>query len=173
MGASKQKGDISEIEALRYYMSYDWTVSIPFGDNARFDLVVHPLRKSQKALRIQVKTMRRFSDETLIAELTSNTGARGQKSRYRQDEVDEFFLFWPGDNLLEPSYFRVSVDKVRDNKNPELVQTCFTIRTGGKGQKNSHWSKDFLAPPADFQHMELWRDRSAKAKRLGRHLGVI
>lgn len=163
---SKKKGDISEVEALRYYLGYDWTVSIPFGDNARFDLVVHPKKDQRESFRVQVKTLRRKSPETLYADLTSNTGARGKKSRYSCDEVDEFFLFWPGDESQGPTCYRAPVDKVRDRKNPDLVQSSIRLRTGGTGRKNSRWAKDFEAKPALPQEMDKLREFNRRLRRL-------
>ena len=87
---SKHRGALTELQTLTYLFELGYQVSIPFGDNARYDLV---LDVNNKLYKIQVKS----------ASLTQNEGVykidcsrmrvnRGENVRkhYTSEEVDYF-----------------------------------------------------------------------------------
>lgn len=56
MQNSKSKGDISEAKCLTRFLEKGWRVYLPFGDNARCDMIVE---RSEGILeKVQVKTAR-------------------------------------------------------------------------------------------------------------------
>lgn len=50
---TKKQGDIGVAAAILYYTKKGYTVSVPLGDSARYDLVVD---KGNEVYRVQVKT---------------------------------------------------------------------------------------------------------------------
>lgn len=50
---SKQKGNLTELQCLAAFGQYGYTISIPYGDCARYDFIVDI---NNKLYRIQCKT---------------------------------------------------------------------------------------------------------------------
>lgn len=88
---TKAVGDISQSQVLAAPIRRGTRVSIPFGDNCRYDLVVE---EEGRFIRIQCKTGR--IDRGAIAfPLASSQYHRGGKRRGYQGEVDAFGVFCP------------------------------------------------------------------------------
>lgn len=88
---TKAVGDISQSQVLAALIRRGTRVSIPFGDNCRYDLVVE---EEGRFIRIQCKTGR--IDRGAIAfPLASSQYHRGGKRRSYQGEVDAFGVFCP------------------------------------------------------------------------------
>jgi len=89
-------GDIAEAQALAKFLSRGWSVSVPFGDNDRYDLILD--RGDGRLLRIQVKAGRfrqgavRFSLSSVYK--TTNTHYHG--------DVDYFACVCDGEVYLVP-----------------------------------------------------------------------
>lgn len=91
---SKDIGDISESRVISYLKKNGYNVSIPFGDNARYDLV---LDIKDMLLRVQVKTGRetkkgvmRFNANSVIRK----SGETQCREPYEND-ADVFAIFYP------------------------------------------------------------------------------
>lgn len=108
---SKMKGNIAEAVALSEFTKRNIQVSIPFGDNARYDLIAE---FSDKLNRIQVKYCDSFSENEsaiCICESKRNHTTNKTKNTYI-GEVDYFFFYiqkWDKCVLI-------SIDDIGSNK---------------------------------------------------------
>lgn len=90
---SKSKGNIGESKSVSRLLELGNSVSLPFGDNERYDLVVESI--SGELLKAQVKyssTVNRYG--SLEFSLQSSTHHTNKKGSYDYDgEVDLFLLY--------------------------------------------------------------------------------
>ncbi|NUB90481.1 hypothetical protein HT576_05460 [Haloterrigena sp. SYSU A121-1] len=94
MRNSKEIGDTTESRALSMLVAYGYSVSIPFGDNDRYDLVVDD---GETLYRLQCKTAWSNKDRTIRFNTHSQTTKNGtyHKQPYRND-IDAFLVYYPG-----------------------------------------------------------------------------
>lgn len=95
---TKDKGDFAEIEAIRFFKQNGYSVSIPFGDNDPYDLIIESPNKN--LYRIQVRYSA-FNEEYVKVRLTST-------SRYTQttldfQRVEAFVIFDSKDFYIVPT----------------------------------------------------------------------
>lgn len=100
----KQKGNLTELQCLTSFIEQGLNVSIPYGDNARYDFIIDI---DNQLFRVQVKTssLKKADDEGAIhfsckSSYTTNTGV--SNVRYTKDEIDFFATFWKGICYLIP-----------------------------------------------------------------------
>ena len=86
---TKDIGNISETRFLYECAIRGTGVSVPIGDNLRYDAIVDI---SGKLLRIQVKTMRKIETSRYEFSLKSINWNSGTINNYK-DDVDYFFAF--------------------------------------------------------------------------------
>lgn len=93
MSNPKQKGDKTEVTVLNRLISAGYSVSIPFGDNDKYDLVVDD---GKELHRIQCKTAWRTQKGTIRFNTHSQTTREGKyhESTYH-GEVDAFIVRHP------------------------------------------------------------------------------
>lgn len=87
--STKRTGDRSETMALAALSSCDYPVSIPFGDNARYDLVAEI---DGELLRVQVKSGRVIKG-TIYFKTASQHYHRGCTSRDYRGDADLFAVY--------------------------------------------------------------------------------
>lgn len=82
----KQNGSITELLVIAKLMEYG-TVSIPYGNNARYDCIFD---FNNKLIRIQIKTSRKLSEDCFSIPLQNRRFcAKGSVSKhYTKDDVD-------------------------------------------------------------------------------------
>lgn len=98
---SKEKGNLTELQCLTAFYELGYKVSIPYGENCRYDLI---LDVNNTLLRIQVKTSK-FIDEECFSFVTRSTriNSQGNFSRnYTKEEIDYFATFYRGKCYLVP-----------------------------------------------------------------------
>ena len=88
---TKRVGDISEIMVLGALIRADYYVSVPFGENQRYDLIAE---KDNVLYRVQVKSGRLRKGAILFACYSSH-GHRGGGLRRYDGEVDLFGVYCP------------------------------------------------------------------------------
>ena len=100
----KQKGNLTELQCLTAFIEQGLNVSIPYGDNARYDFIIDI---DNQLFRVQVKTssLKKADDEGAIhfsckSSYTTNAGV--SNVRYTKDEIDFFATFWKGICYLIP-----------------------------------------------------------------------
>lgn len=91
---TKQKGDITELECITYLYKLGFDISIPYGENSRYDFIVD---NGKDLLKIQCKTCQVFKDKIKIPcrSMRSNN-KRNRVIAYNKDEIDYFATFYNG-----------------------------------------------------------------------------
>lgn len=98
---TKKKGNLTEMQCMSAFMAQGCGVSIPFGDNAKYDFVADV---DGQLLKIQVKTAS-LKDENAIKFSCRSThvNCSGVKNiRYSENEIDYFATYWNGQCYLVP-----------------------------------------------------------------------
>lgn len=98
---TKKKGNLTEMQCMSAFMAQGCGVSIPFGDNAKYDFIADV---DGQLLKIQVKTAS-LKDENAIKFSCRSThvNCSGVKNiRYSENEIDYFATYWNGQCYLVP-----------------------------------------------------------------------
>lgn len=85
---TKSIGNIGELRAITKLYEMGLTVSLPYGDNARFDFIVG----SSNLLRIQVKTSNTANEDYVEFYLQSSQAHRGRGKESYSNDIDAFIL---------------------------------------------------------------------------------
>lgn len=129
---SKQKGNITELEIILAFKKLGYEVSLPYGDNARYDLIVD---LDGKFIRVQVKTSRTTDNGAsfLFSCRRSNT-EKGVcvHHLYTNEEIDFFATTFEGKNYLIP------IDECGTGKRLRILPTQ------NKQNKNIMWAQDYI-----------------------------
>jgi hypothetical protein len=88
---TKRKGDISEARVIGALVEAGYLVSIPFGENQRYDLIADD---GKQLLRVQVKTGR-LRDGVIIYSNCSSHAHRGGTQRPYFGEVELLAVYCP------------------------------------------------------------------------------
>lgn len=102
--SSKQKGNLTELQCLTALYEQGCHVSLPYGENSRYDMIADV---NGKLLKIQVKTssLKNKDDENVIEFSCRSTRVNSQgcvSNRYTEEEIDFFATFWKGKCYLVP-----------------------------------------------------------------------
>lgn len=136
MRNTKLTGDTSEAYVLAKLVGMGCSVSVPFGDNQRYDLVVEHRERKGMFARLQCKTGNLINGGDAIQfPITSQTKYRGRKGYH--GEVDAFAVYCQ--ELEEVYLFPIS--------ECEPSQTTVTLRL--KPTRNGQslrvvWAKDYV-----------------------------
>lgn len=86
---SKQKGNLTELQCLAAFTKLGYTVSIPYGDCARYDFIVDI---NKHLYRIQCKTSSLKEDGVYMfsCRSTASNYSRTASRSYSVDEIDFF-----------------------------------------------------------------------------------
>lgn len=102
----KQKGNLTELQCITACYEAGYNVSIPYGENSRYDFI---LDLNGKLLKIQVKTSRpkksvKESENAIIFSCRSVTiNSKGNtRHRYNKKQIDYFATFWDGKCYMIP-----------------------------------------------------------------------
>lgn len=87
---TQTKGNITELKIATKLLEKGYVVSIPYGGNARYDLVVE---KDNKFLRIQCKTAR-FKKFSVTFSVSSQHILTGKRFNYKEN-IDYFGVYCP------------------------------------------------------------------------------
>lgn len=128
MLGTKQKGIITELQCLSIFSKYGFDVSIPYGDNARYDFIADI---NNHLLRIQVKTCHCFANQegeiagiefATKSTIVNCTGVN--KKTYSLEEIDYFATVWDNICYIVPVEQCSSKKRLwfKSPKNP--VKTC-------------------------------------------------
>lgn len=94
MANKKQQGNLGEISALKEFLKYGFKVSLPFGDNTSYDLIVED--NSNTLYKIQVKSSEQINKDGVYKFSTSKKRINTQRNYtkvYEKNEVDYFVLY--------------------------------------------------------------------------------
>lgn len=98
---SKQKGNLTELQCLSAFVEQGCGVSIPYGDNSKYDFIADI---NGQLFKVQVKTSS-LKDENAIkfSCRTTHVNCKGIKNeRYSSNEVDFFATYWKNQCYLIP-----------------------------------------------------------------------
>ena len=103
----KQQGDTAELRFMLLNHELGYTVSKPFGDNAKYDLIVDTGKELQ---RVQVKSTRR--KETSSGMDCYNclvcSGA-DSKQQYSKEDIDYIAIYV----ILENAWYKIPISEVK------------------------------------------------------------
>lgn len=118
---SKQKGNLTELQCLTAFIAEGCGVSIPYGDNSKYDFIADV---NGKLLKIQVKTSSLKDDGAIkFSCRTTHVNCAGVKNeRYGVDEIDFFATYWNNQCYLIP-VAECSVEKTLRFVPPKNGQT--------------------------------------------------
>ena len=97
----KQKGNLTELQCLTAFSQCGCSVSIPYGDNSKYDFIADV---DGRLLKIQVKTAS-LKDESAIqfSCRTTHVNCTGVKNeRYSSNDIDYFATYWNNQCYLVP-----------------------------------------------------------------------
>lgn len=101
--STKEKGNLTELQCLTTFYSYGYKVSIPYGENCRYDFI---LDTGKKLLRVQVKTSRPLKNEedgfVFSTASTRVNSSKNIRNYYTKEEIDCFSTFYLGKCYLIP-----------------------------------------------------------------------
>lgn len=98
---SKQKGNLTELQCLTAFMEQGCGISIPYGDNSKYDFIADI---NGVLLKIQVKTSSLKNEGAIkFSCRTTHVNCSGVKNeRYSSDDVDFFATYWNGICYIVP-----------------------------------------------------------------------
>lgn len=98
---SKQKGNLTELQCLTAFIEHGCGVSIPYGDNSKYDFIADI---NGKLYKVQVKTSSLKDENAILFSCRStHVNCSGVKNeRYSKEEVDYFATYWNGQCYLIP-----------------------------------------------------------------------
>lgn len=98
---NKQKGNLTELQCISAFVAEGYNVSIPYGDNCKYDFIVDI---EGKLLKIQVKTSSSKNKESFSFSCrTTHVNCSGVKNqKYSAEEIDYFATFWNNQCYLVP-----------------------------------------------------------------------
>lgn len=100
---SKQKGNLTELQCLAAFVEMGCGVSIPYGDNSKYDFIAD---KDGQLLKIQVKTSslkKDTQDAICFSCRSTHVNCSGvQNVRYSENEIDYFATYWNGKCYVVP-----------------------------------------------------------------------
>ena len=129
---TNKKGLLTELKILQWAIEHNISVSIPFGEKERYDMIWDIYNH---LLRIQVKTPK-IADE-LGETLTFNcySVSNGKKHKYTKEEIDFFAIYYNEQVYLIP------IEECSISKKIRLADSRDTAKYANK----VNWAKDYLA----------------------------
>ena len=94
MGDTKVKGDSTEVGCLLAFIRKGWKVSIPYGENCRYDMIVD--RGNGDLIRVQCKSSKLLKNASFCISCTSNS------KKYVEGEIDYFATTYKNKCYLIP-----------------------------------------------------------------------
>ncbi|AFQ22215.1 hypothetical protein My1_056 [Pectobacterium phage My1] len=103
---SKHVGNIAESRFIYECVRRQIDISLPFGDNARYDAIID---SANRLLKVQVKTLRKVEEGKYEFSTRSNS-VKGEARKHYKDSVDYFFAYNEEDDI----YVFMPIDIVGD-----------------------------------------------------------
>ena len=92
-------GQITETQVILHCLLNQISVSIPYGDKSRYDLI---LDINHKLYRVQIKTSRRAQTQGEAFMFNCYSIVNGKRHKYTKDEIDFFATIWNNELYLIP-----------------------------------------------------------------------
>lgn len=95
--STKERGNLTELQCLTEFYSHGYKVSIPYGENCRYDFI---LDTGKQLLKIQVKTshpLKNNKDGFIFATCSTRVNSKGSiRYEYNENEIDFFATYYQG-----------------------------------------------------------------------------
>ena len=95
--STKERGNLTELQCLTAFYSCGYKVSIPYGENCRYDFI---LDTGKQLLRVQIKTsspLKNNKDGFKFATCSTKVNSKGSvQHEYTKDEIDYFATYYQG-----------------------------------------------------------------------------
>lgn len=115
---TKKKGNLTELQCLAAFMENECGVSIPYGDNSKYDFIADV---NGKLLKIQVKTSSYVDEKQTAIKFScrsTHLNCKGVSNvKYSKDEIDYFATYW------ENKCYLIPVEECSTQKNLRLTDT--------------------------------------------------
>ena len=104
---SKRIGNLTELQCITRFYELGYSVSIPYGDSEKYDMI---LDCNGKLLKLQCKHAKEFYDKEELSYLKIKTSwqsgytknSQYHTNKYTDEEIDYFVTFFQGKNYLIP-----------------------------------------------------------------------
>lgn len=125
-------GRLTEAKALAHFTSLGYVVSLPFGGQARYDLIIDV---NGKLIRVQVKTGQ-YKEGCIVFYTCSSHYLQGSHvhTTYSKDDIDYFLTEWDDQFYLVPVEECGKVKRLRIDIPKTKANTS-----------NINWAKDYIA----------------------------
>lgn len=124
----KETGELSEALVLAKLLCLGYSVSIPFGNNQRYDFIIDD---NGKLLKVQCKTGRIKGGAVLFSVRSSH----GKIKRDYKGEIDVFVVYCPDNN----KFYKIPIDEVGINLYSLRVDSLNRTEKGC----NIHWGINY------------------------------
>lgn len=126
----KARGEISEAKAIAALLEKGYSVSTPFGNNQRYDVIVDDGNKLSK---VQVKTGRLRNG--CVEFNTTNVNCFNGKRKSYVGQIDYFVVYCPDTDKL----YKIDIEDASCGSSMSL-----RIETPRKVNTTIKWAKDYL-----------------------------
>ena len=123
---TKRKGNLTELECITELVRLGYVVSIPFGEDSRYDCIVDI---NNRLYRIQCKTSSEKIDDDVVIGIhfktcrqSGNRASITSRMKYSKDEIDFFATSYQGKCYLVPVE-ECSIEKLLRITPPKNGQT--------------------------------------------------
>lgn len=103
---TKQRGNLTELYCITACCEEGYNISIPYGENSRYDFIVDV---NGKLLKVQVKTSRpkkaisNCNNAICFPCRSTGVNSKGTKyHRYNKEQIDYFATYWEGKCYMIP-----------------------------------------------------------------------
>lgn len=104
MSNTKDRGDETEAKVIALFLEHGYSVSVPFGDNDKYDLIVDD---GGELYRVQCKTAWKISSRSIRFNVHSKTTSDGEHDEVAYHGlIDVFVVRYPGNE----SFYWVDVE---------------------------------------------------------------
>lgn len=123
----KQRGETSEAVILAELKKRGYTVSAPFGENARYDFIVDDGKQLKK-----VQAKRAWEDNGRVVFNTKSTTSNYTETE--KEDIDSFMVYAPCLN----SMFEIPIENATSS-----TMALRYVETGNGQEKNINWVDDY------------------------------
>lgn len=103
---TKRQGNVTEMECMLAFMNLGYQVSIPFGEDSRYDFIADV---NNKLYRIQCKHSSPIIDNNIVTSIhfktvrqSGNQASHWTRTKYTKEEIDYFATSYEGKCYLVP-----------------------------------------------------------------------
>jgi hypothetical protein len=127
---TKAKGDVCEIKVAAALIEVGYSVSIPWGDNQRYDMLIDD---GEQIYKVQCKHAR-YRDGCVVFNTVSCGTGKYSKQRSYEGQIDYFGVYSPDTKL-------VYLVPIEDATNSSML---LRVELPKKPMNTINWAKDYI-----------------------------